>query len=59
MNKQNEFLKIAMKHFPEAKVRLKEAGIDVSLNMLPAFMDLFTKVMGDAYELGIKEGRRR
>ena len=58
MNKQTEFMNIAMKHFPEAQERLRQAGIQISIGMLPAFMDLFTKVMEEAYELGRKEGAK-
>ena len=62
MNKEKEFMKIAFKHFPEAKAKLKSEGVDVSLDMIPAFMDLSTKVMNEAYELGAQDalsGRRR
>lgn len=45
-------MNIAMKHFPEGKEKLKSVGIDISITMLPIFMDLFTKVMDEAYELG-------
>ena len=53
-----EFMNIAMKYFPEGKEKLKSVGIDVSLSQLPIFMDLFTKVMDEAYELGRKDARR-
>lgn len=58
MDNQMKFMKIAMKHFPEAKKRLKAVDIDVSIDMLPVFMDLFTKVMNEAYELGKKDARK-
>ncbi|MFS0782887.1 ComZ family protein [Bacillus sp. 1P06AnD] len=54
-----QFLQIALKHFPEAKTRLKTEGIELSIGMMPAFMDLFTKVMGEAYELGRKDARKK
>jgi len=50
-----EFMNIAMKYFPEGKERLKSVGINVSISQLPIFMDLFTKVMDEAYELGKRE----
>ncbi|MBD3110328.1 competence protein ComG [Bacillus sp. AGMB 02131] len=53
--RQMEFMNIAMKYFPEGKERLKSVGIDVSLNQLPIFMDLFTKVMDEAYEMGRRD----
>ncbi|MEH6942376.1 ComZ family protein [Bacillus sp. JJ722] len=52
---QKEFMNIAMKHFPEGKEKLKSVGIDISISMLPIFMDLFTKVMEEAYELGRRD----
>ncbi|WP_409294746.1 ComZ family protein [Peribacillus sp. SCS-26] len=51
-NRNMEFMAIAMKYFPEAKERLDKAGIELSMDLLPHFMDLFQKVMQDAYELG-------
>ncbi|MGM9923975.1 MAG: ComZ family protein [Bacillus sp. (in: firmicutes)] len=54
-NHQREFMNIAMKHFPEAKERLKDVNIHLSLDMMPVFMDLFTKVMDEAYELGKRD----
>ena len=56
--RQKEFMEIAMRHFPEGKERLKKAGINLSITMIPAFIDLFTKVMDEAYELGRKDARR-
>lgn len=53
-----EFMKIAMKHFPEGKEKLKSVGVDISLSMLPIFTDLFTKVMNEAYELGRKDAQK-
>ncbi|MGM9927398.1 MAG: ComZ family protein [Bacillus sp. (in: firmicutes)] len=54
-----EFMNIAMKYFPEGKERLKSVGIDVSLSQLPIFMDLFTKVMDEAYEMGKKDALKK
>jgi len=56
--RQKEFMEIAMKHFPEGKERLKKSGINISLTMIPVFMDLFTKVMDEAYELGKRDAER-
>ncbi|MED4704492.1 ComZ family protein [Bacillus velezensis] len=50
--KSLEFMQIAMKHLPEAKAELEKSGIDLSLEMIQPFMDLFTSVMAEAYELG-------
>ncbi|WP_050614308.1 ComZ family protein [Bacillus testis] len=56
---QNQFFQIAIRNFPEAKSRMKTEGIELSMSMLPAFMDLFTKVMNEAYELGRKDAQRK
>ncbi|WP_174731170.1 ComZ family protein [Mesobacillus harenae] len=51
-DKSFQFLQIAMKYLPEAKQQLEEAGVELSMDKLQPFMELFTKVMGEAYELG-------
>ncbi|MBM7693966.1 competence protein ComZ [Peribacillus deserti] len=56
-NKNMEFMAIAMKYFPDAKAKLDEAGIELSMDMLPHFMDLFQKVMQEAYELGRQDAK--
>lgn len=50
--KSLEFMQIAMKYLPEAKAELEKSGIDLSMEMIQPFMDLFTSVMAEAYELG-------
>ncbi|MBE3568703.1 MAG: competence protein ComG [Bacillales bacterium] len=57
MNEQKnmEFVQMAMKYLPEAQEKLKEAGIDLSMELIQPFMNLFLKVMNEAYELGKKE----
>jgi competence protein ComZ len=50
-----EFMQIAMKHLPEAKAKLDQAGIEISAEHLQPMMELLTKVMNDAYELGKNE----
>ncbi|WP_110929082.1 ComZ family protein [Bacillus massiliglaciei] len=54
-DKTLEFMGIAMKYFPEAKEKLEAAGIPFSMEMAEPFMDLFKKVMQEAYELGKKD----
>lgn len=54
-NKNMEFMQIAMKHFPEAKEKLQEAGVEFSPELLEPFMGLFLNVMNEAYELGLKD----
>jgi competence protein ComZ len=49
-----EFMQIAMKYLPEAKEQLDKAGVELSMELIEPFMNLFTKVMQDAYELGAK-----
>jgi competence protein ComZ len=56
--KSMEFLQIAMKYLPEAKQELEKAGIELSLDSLEPFMDLFIKVMSEAYELGQQEAKQ-
>ncbi|MEO2077536.1 MAG: ComZ family protein [Bacillus sp. (in: firmicutes)] len=55
MNNQDhtlQFMQIAMKYLPEAKEQLDQAGIELSMELIQPFMNLFTKVMEEAYELG-------
>jgi competence protein ComZ len=55
--KAMEFMQIAMKHLPEAKQKLEETGIEFSMETLQPMLELFTKVMGEAYELGKKDSQ--
>jgi len=52
-----KFMQIAMKYLPEAKEKLDETGIELKPEMLQPFMDMFLKVMNEAYELGKKENQ--
>ena len=55
MNNQDntlQFMQIAMKYLPEAKEQLEQAGVELSMDLIQPFMNLFTKVMQDAYDLG-------
>jgi competence protein ComZ len=54
-DKNMEFMQIAMKYLPEAKQELEQSGIDLSMEMIQPFMNLFTQVMNEAYELGRKD----
>ncbi|PLS03079.1 competence protein ComG [Neobacillus cucumis] len=45
-------MQIAMKYLPEAKEQLDQAGVELSMDLIQPFMNLFTKVMQEAYELG-------
>lgn len=56
--KSLQFMAIAMKYFPEAKEQLDKSGIELSMDLVQPFMDLFTKVMHEAYELGFEDGRK-
>jgi competence protein ComZ len=53
-----QFMQIAMKYFPEAKEQLERSGIEISMDLIQPFMNLFTKVMQEAYELGLEDGRK-
>lgn len=57
--KSMEFLQIAMKYIPEAKQELDKAGIQLSPESIEPFMNLFTKVMAEAYELGKSEAEHK
>ncbi|MEH7084619.1 ComZ family protein [Neobacillus drentensis] len=57
-DKSLEFMQIAMKYLPEAKEQLDKAGVELSMDLIQPFMNLFTKVMQEAYELGLSEGRK-
>ncbi len=54
-NKQLQFMQIAMKYLPEAKLILEDSGVELDVSKLQPVMELLTKVMSDAYELGKKE----
>jgi competence protein ComZ len=47
-----QFMQIALKYLPQAKEQLDKAGVELSFDMIQPFMDLFTQVMKEAYELG-------
>lgn len=56
--KNLQFMQIAMKHLPEAKAQLDQAGIELSMELIQPFMSLFTQVMAEAYELGKEDARK-
>ncbi|MDN3015090.1 ComZ family protein [Paenibacillus sp. BSR1-1] len=58
MNNQDkslQFMMIAMKYLPEAKEQLEKSGVELSMELIEPFMNLFTKVMQEAYDLGREE----
>lgn len=57
-DKTMEFMGIAMKYLPEAKEQLENADIELSMELIQPFMTLFTKVMQEAYELGVKDAKQ-
>jgi competence protein ComZ len=57
-DKTLQFMQIAMKYLPEAKEQLDKSGVELSMELIEPFMNLFTKVMQEAYELGVAEGRK-
>lgn len=56
--KSLQFMQIALKYLPQAKEQLDKAGVELSVEMIQPFMDLFTQVMQEAYDLGWAEGRK-
>lgn len=55
--KQLQFMQIAMKYLPEAKAILDESGIELDMAKMQPVIELLTKVMTDAYELGKSEAQ--
>lgn len=47
-----QFMQIALKYLPEAKEHLDKAGVELSFEMIEPFMEIFTKIMQEAYQLG-------
>ncbi|GHH98488.1 ComZ family protein [Neobacillus kokaensis] len=56
-DKSLQFMQIAMKYIPEAKAQLDKSGVELSMELIEPFMNLFMKVMQEAYELGREETR--
>jgi competence protein ComZ len=56
--KSLQFMQIAMKYLPEAKEQFEKTGMELSMDFIQPFMNLFSKVMQEAYELGLEEGRK-
>ena len=62
MNNQDktmEFMQIAMKYLPEAKSKLENAGIELTMDLIQPFMEIFTNVMTEAYELGKADAEKK
>lgn len=56
-DKSLQFMQIAMKYLPEAKEQLDKSGVELSMELIEPFMNLFMKVMQEAYELGLEDAR--
>nr|WP_263328344.1 ComZ family protein [Neobacillus sp. Marseille-Q6967] len=56
--KSLQFMQIAMKYLPEAKEAFEQSGIELSMDLVQPFMTLFTKVMNEAYELGVEDAKK-
>lgn len=54
-DKSMQFMQIAFKYLPEAKEQLDKAGVELSMEVIQPFMELFSKVMQEAYDLGREE----
>lgn len=57
-DKSLQFMQIAFKYLPQAKAQLDEAGVELSMELLQPFMELFNKVMQEAYELGREDAAK-
>lgn len=53
-----QFMQIAMKYLPEAKEQLDKSGVELSMDVIQPFMNLFSKVMEEAYNLGFEDGQK-
>jgi competence protein ComZ len=49
------FMQIGMKYLPEAKEKLKELGIELSMEMIEPLFGLLNKVMDEAYQSGFND----
>jgi competence protein ComZ len=58
-DKSLQFMQIAMKYLPEAKDQLDKAGVELSMDLIQPFMNLFSKVMQEAYELGLQDAQKQ
>ena len=47
-----KFMQLAMKHLPEGQEFFKQKGIELGFEDMQPMLELFLKVMGEAYELG-------
>ncbi|MEK4565687.1 ComZ family protein [Alkalihalobacillus sp. FSL R5-0424] len=47
-----KLMQVAMKHLPEGQAFFQEKGIELGFEDLQPMMELFLKVMTEAYELG-------
>lgn len=56
-DKSMQFMQIALKYLPQAKEQLDKAGVELSFDVIGPFMELFTQVMNEAYELGKEDAR--
>jgi competence protein ComZ len=50
-------MQIALKYLPQAKEQLDKAGVELSFDVIQPFMELFTQVMQEAYDLGKEDAR--
>lgn len=50
--KQMQFMQIAMKYMPEAKVFFEQNNIELSMEQMMPMAELLMKVMNEAYDLG-------
>ncbi|WP_054710636.1 ComZ family protein [Bacillus sp. JCM 19041] len=52
-----QFMQIAMKHIPEAKVLLENKGIELSMEDIQPMLTLLMNVMNEAYDLGKEDAK--
>ncbi len=53
-----QFMQIAMKYLPEAKEQLDKSGVELSMDVIQPFMNLFSKVMEEAYNLDLRMDKK-
>ncbi|TSB46137.1 ComZ family protein [Alkalicoccobacillus porphyridii] len=50
-----KLMQLAMKHLPEGQAFFNQKGIELDFEDMQPMLELFLKVMGEAYELGKSE----
>ncbi|WP_091274922.1 ComZ family protein [Alteribacillus persepolensis] len=52
-----KFMQVAMQHLPEAKTLLDKKGIELDMEDMQPAIELLTKVMEEAYNIGYEDAK--